>query len=74
MQIRRLAMMLFCTLPMAALMYGCGSSSKEGSSALSPTATVGDTACIQCHSALKESLTGESLITKLTPQCKWCWL
>ncbi|QOX79328.1 C-type polyheme cytochrome OmcB [Trichlorobacter lovleyi] len=64
MQIRRLAMTLFCALPMAALMYGCGSSSKEGSSSLSDVATVGDTACIQCHSSLTEPLTGESLITQ----------
>ena len=64
MQIRRLAMMLFCTFPMAALMYGCGSSSKEGSSALSSTATVGDTACVQCHSAAKDPLTGETIVAQ----------
>lgn len=58
MQMRRLAMTLFCTLPMAALMYGCGSSSKEGSSSLADVATVGDTACIQCHSSVVDPLTG----------------
>jgi len=58
--------MLFCMLSMAALMYGCGSSSKEGSSsaALSTVATVGDTACNQCHSASIDALTGEAIVTQ----------
>lgn len=64
MQMRRLATLLFCMLPMAALMYGCGSSNKEGTGTLSSTATVGDTACIQCHSAVTEQLTGEGIIAQ----------
>lgn len=48
MRIRRLAIMLFCTLPMAVLMYGCGSSSKEGSGTTAP-ARVAETSCAQCH-------------------------
>jgi len=63
MQMRRLAITLFCLLPMAALLYGCGSSSKSGGS-INSVATVGDTACIQCHSAVNEALTGESKISQ----------
>ncbi len=63
MQMRRLIMTMFCLLPAAALMYGCGSSSKTGGT-LSSVATVGDTACIQCHSAVTEPLTGEGLVTQ----------
>ncbi len=63
MQMRRLAITLFCLLPMAALLYGCGSSSKSGGS-INNVATVGDTACIQCHSAVTEALTGESKVTQ----------
>lgn len=61
MQMRRLAITLFSLLPMAALLYGCGSSSKSGGS-INSVATVGDTACVQCHSAAKDPLTGEGLI------------
>lgn len=61
MQMRRLAITLFCLLPMAALLYGCGSSSKSGGS-INSVATVGDTACIQCHSTAKDPLTGEGLV------------
>lgn len=64
MQIRRLTTMLFCALPMVALLYGCGSSNKEGSGSLADVATVGDTACVQCHSAVTEALTGESKIAQ----------
>ena len=63
MQMRRLIMTMFCLLPTAALMYGCGSSSKSGGT-LSSVATVGDTACVQCHSAVVDKLTGESIITQ----------
>ncbi|MHB8122515.1 MAG: multiheme c-type cytochrome [Desulfuromonadaceae bacterium] len=61
MQMRRLIMTMFCLLPAAALMYGCGSSSKSGGT-LSSVATVGDSACVQCHSAAKDPLTGEGII------------
>ena len=64
MQMRRLATMLFCLLPMAAMMYGCGSSNKEGTGTLSTVATVGDTACVQCHSAAKDPVTGEGIVAQ----------
>jgi len=64
MQMRRLAMMLCCTLPMAAMLYGCGSSNKSGSGTPDTVATVGDTACVQCHSAAQDPLTGEGLIAQ----------
>lgn len=55
MQIRRLAMMLFCTLPMAVLLNGCGSSSKEGSGATAP-AKVDEASCAQCHAQAVDSI------------------
>ncbi|MDD2500860.1 MAG: cytochrome c3 family protein, partial [Geobacter sp.] len=66
MQMRRLTLLLFCMLPMAALMYGCGSSSKEGSSALSDVATVPESQCIGCHSGQyrAEVLTGDIIVDK----------
>lgn len=63
MQMRRLAITLFCLLPMAALLYGCGSSSKSGGS-INNVATVGDTACVQCHSAAQDPLTGEGIVAQ----------
>lgn len=64
MQMRRVVTMLICALPIAALLYGCGSSNKEGSGSLTDVATVGDTACIQCHSASQDTLTGETLVSQ----------
>ncbi|BEH09270.1 C-type polyheme cytochrome OmcC [Geobacter sulfurreducens subsp. ethanolicus] len=52
----------------AAALAGCGSENKEGSIGTGPggVATVGDTACVQCHSAVVDPLTGESIITQYT--------
>jgi hypothetical protein len=52
----------------AAAMAGCGSGNREGTSAATGSplfggvATVGDTACNQCHSSVREALTQEFLI------------
>lgn len=62
MRITKLSMMLLGTLSFAALLNGCGSSSKEGSVNLDSVATVGDTACVQCHSTAKDALTGDGII------------
>ncbi|MGD9663102.1 MAG: multiheme c-type cytochrome, partial [Porticoccaceae bacterium] len=48
---------------MAAMLYGCGSSSKSGGS-INNVATVGDTACVQCHSAAQDPLTGETIVAQ----------
>lgn len=64
MQIKKLSMLLLSALSCAALLNGCGSSSKEGSASLSDVATVGDTVCIQCHSAVTDSLTGEGIVAQ----------
>jgi len=63
MKMQRLSIMLFCLLPIAALMYGCGSSNKSGGT-LSSVASVGDTACYQCHASTADPLTGETFITQ----------
>lgn len=52
--------LLAACLGVAAL-AGCGSSNKSGSTHL---AKVGDTACVQCHSAVTEALTGQSIIAQ----------
>jgi hypothetical protein len=55
------SMMTLCFLLL--LIGGCGSSSnKESGSA--GVSNVGDTPCIQCHSANREALTGETLIAQ----------
>lgn len=55
MQMRRLAIMLFCLLPMSALMYGCGSTSKEGSAVSGPV-KVDEASCAQCHAQAVDSI------------------
>ncbi len=52
--------LLAACLGVAAL-AGCGSSNKSGSTHLTK---VGDTACVQCHSAVTEALTGQSIIAQ----------
>jgi len=65
MQMRRLAIMLFCLLPMAVMLYGCGSSNKSGNGTPDTVATVGDTACVQCHGGRNsDALTGEDIIAQ----------
>jgi len=61
MRMRRLIMTMFCLLPMAALMYGCGSSSKTGGT-LSSVATVSEATCLGCHASWTEELTGRSIV------------
>ena len=56
------SMMTFCF--MLLLISGCGSSSNKESGSGGVVSNVGDTPCIQCHSANREALTGESLIVQ----------
>ncbi len=68
MRTKKFSVMMLCMLLVAAFMYGCGSSHKEGSeSAVSPE-TVGtagaDTVCEQCHSASVDPVTGESIVAE----------
>ncbi|TSK05746.1 MAG: cytochrome C [Geobacter sp.] len=55
---------LVASLLMTAVFAGCGTSHKEGALNLDSIGNVGDTACIQCHSAVQDELTGESIITQ----------
>ena len=64
MQRRSLAITLMCSIPLAMMMYGCGSSNKAGTGNLGDVATVGDTVCLQCHSSTQDSITGESIVTQ----------
>lgn len=65
MQISMLRCLAFCVVSMALLLSGCGGSShKEGGTTSGGVATVGDTACFQCHSANADPLTGETYITQ----------
>jgi hypothetical protein len=54
---------------LAIVLAGCGSGKKEGttstgSALFGNVATVGDTACKQCHSANTEALTGQTLVNQ----------
>src|SRR5512147_1401690 len=65
----RIIMAAFCSLLTALLLGGCGSGNREGatqggSALFGGVATVGDTACNQCHSANTEALTGETLVSQ----------
>lgn len=65
MQNQKLRIALLIALSSAALLNGCGSSNKEGSAALNDVATVGDTACIQCHGGRNlDVVTGEDIVAQ----------
>ncbi len=59
----------FAVTLLAIALAGCGSGNKEGavttgSALFGGVATVGDTACNQCHSATTEQLTGETIVSQ----------
>lgn len=62
MQIRKLSIALMCAVLMAAFLNGCGSSNKESAISAGSVASIGDTACFQCHAATADPLTGETFI------------
>ncbi len=66
MNIKKLYINMVLALSLAVFIGGCGSSSKEGSASASgdSVASVGDTACVQCHSAVTDPLTGEGIIAQ----------
>ncbi|NVN89159.1 MAG: C-type polyheme cytochrome OmcB [Desulfuromonadales bacterium] len=64
MRIRKFRSISMCILSLALFINGCGSSSRESGISANNIARVGDTACIQCHSAVTEPLTGQSIITQ----------
>lgn len=62
MSVRKSAILFGVALSMAAFMSACSSDTKDGSRA--DVEKVGDTKCYQCHSAVNEALTGESIIAQ----------
>ena len=64
MRTKKFSSMVLCVLLVAAFLYGCGSSKKEGTTGTAPenVAEVGDTACFQCHAATADPLTGDTFI------------
>ncbi|GFE61982.1 hypothetical protein [Geobacter sp. AOG2] len=62
MQIKKLSMMLLSALSCAALLNGCGSSSKEGTTDFGGAALVSESTCIVCHSTTTDSVSGASLV------------
>lgn len=64
MRITKLSMMLLGTLSLAALLNGCGSSSKESAISAGDIAKVDEASCRTCHSTQLEPLTGDSLIAQ----------
>lgn len=55
---------------LAVVLAGCGAGNREGTNGLGGSAlfgnvaTVGDTACVQCHSATTEALTGQTIVSE----------
>ena len=64
MQRRSLAITLMCSIPLAMMMYGCGSSNKAGTGNLGDVAKVDEGLCIGCHSGKAETLTGDLIVDK----------
>ncbi len=58
------SMMTLCFLLL--LISGCGTSGNKEGTDTAATSNVGDTACVQCHSANTEALTGQGLIAQYT--------
>jgi hypothetical protein len=68
MRFKKVRSFMICLVSLA-LLYGCGSSHKEGTSAggdplLGGVATVGDPSCYQCHASSADPVTGETFITQ----------
>ena len=61
---KKLSFIALCLIPLAVFLNGCGSSGKESGLSPGDVAKVGDTVCVQCHSANKEALTGETLVSQ----------
>jgi hypothetical protein len=69
MRTKKFSIMMLCMLLVAAFMYGCGSSKKEGSA--SPTspgavAKVDEVTCFACHSDTLEPLSGDAIVPNFT--------
>lgn len=66
MRTKKVSIMMLCVLLAAVLLYGCGSSNKEGSASGTPdtVASVGDSLCRQCHSAVLDPLTKEGIVAQ----------
>jgi len=62
MQIKKLSMMLLSALSCAALLNGCGSSSKEGTSNLGGAALVSEGTCIVCHSTTVDPVSATGIV------------
>ena len=63
MSIKKLSFMLLSALSLAALLSGCGSSSKEGTDNLGGVAKVPEAACKVCHAASTDPLSGQNILT-----------
>ncbi len=64
MRYTKLSIVVLCVLTVVGALYGCGSSSKEGTVSGTVAGSVGDTMCRQCHSAVVDPLTGEGIIAQ----------
>ncbi|HXE95120.1 MAG TPA: hypothetical protein VN642_01840 [Dongiaceae bacterium] len=62
MSIKKLSFMLLSALSLAALLNGCGSSSKEGISNPESVAKVSETACKVCHATSTDPLSGSNIL------------
>ena len=62
MSIKKLSFMLLSALSLAALLNGCGSSSKEGAGTPGTVAKVPETLCNVCHAASTDPLSGRNIV------------
>src|ERR1035437_9135670 len=62
MSIKKLSFMLLSALSLAALLTGCGSSSKEGEANPGGVARVSEATCRVCHAASIDPISGRSIL------------
>ena len=65
MRTKKFGSMMLCGLFLSAFLYGCGSSSNEGSATPEPVGSVGaDAVCEECHRASIDPVTGEGIVAQ----------
>ena len=62
MQRRSLAITLMCSISLAMLLNGCGSSNKAGTGTLADTPKVDESSCRICHATTVEPVTGSNIL------------
>lgn len=61
MQFKKIPIVVMCVVSLAVFLYGCGSSSREGSGTPADVAKVDESACASCHSVSASKVTGDPI-------------